>query len=144
MFFGSSDAPKSAKGKAYTIRFAKPGWYYQVNNKSDYIFENAGGQVLLANSFCDEFQTEPLERLAEKTFIGVNNFKASHKEYTIFNKREAYQLEGSGKVDGVKVFLKLLNTRRDHCYYDFLFISPEKEKIRPEDFSDFLKTVVFP
>lgn len=144
IFFGSPEKPKSAKGKAYTIRFAKPGWAYQINNKSDYVFEKSNGQVLLANSFCEEFQTEPLERLAEKTFVGVKNFKATHKEYTTFQNREAYKLDGVGSVDGVDVYLKIVNTRRDHCYYDFLFISPKKEKVNPEDFTDFLKTVVFP
>lgn len=144
IFFGSSEGPKSAKGKLYTISFSKPGWSYKINNKSDYIFENKDGQILLSNSFCEEFQSEPLDRLAKKTFTGLKNFKQTINEYTTFHNREAYSLEGSGVIDGVKVNLKLLNTRRDNCYYDFVYISPATNKLKSEDFSDFLKTVIFP
>lgn len=144
LFVPTPKGPISAKGKLYTISYAKPGWSYKINNKSDYIFENTNGQILLSNSFCEEFQSEPLDRLALKTFNGLKNFKTSLSEYTTFHNRESYSLQGAGEIDGVKVNLKLLNTRRDNCYYDFVYISPATNKVETEAFSDFLKTVIFP
>lgn len=144
IFFGGKEAPKTAKGSLYTINFSEPDWVYQKNNRSDYIFENSqDGRIMLSNSFCDEFQEQPLENLAKKTFSTIKNFKSSISKYTTFQDREAYHLEGIGQVDGVVVGVRLLNTRRDNCYYDFLAITPEKAKEQHSSFVTFLKTVVF-
>lgn len=143
-FIKGNEGPKSAKGSSYSIHFSKPDWIYTKDKRSDYVFENSkDGRILLSNSFCDEFQEQPLKQLAHKTFKTVTNFKAVVKDYTTFQNREAYKLEGSGLVDGVKVGLRLLNTRRNNCYFDFLSINPEGSESQDEDFQDFLKTVVF-
>lgn len=144
IFFGSPEAPKSAKDSRYTITFALPGWEFQQDKRSDYVFKNkTDGRIILSNSFCEEFQEQPLEQLAKKTFRTINDFKSSKGTYTTFNDREAYRLEGSGFVDGVKVNLKLLNTRRDNCYFDFLAISPQGTESNEDAFAEFLKTVRF-
>lgn len=145
IFFGGNDGPKSAKGKVYSIQFSSPGWAFKKDHRSDYVFENQfNGHILLSNSFCEEFQDQPLDRLAKKTFRAVSGFKQMKGEYTTFHHREAYRLEGSGLVDGVKVALRMLNTRRDNCYFDFVSISPkESAKGKDLDFDQFLKTVVF-
>jgi hypothetical protein len=58
--------------------------------------------------------------------------------------REAYRLDGKGKVDGVPVGLQLLNTRRNNCYFDFVSIVPEKLiDSDVELFDRFLKSVEF-
>jgi hypothetical protein len=142
-FVGGKDAPRTAKGSLYSISFSMPYWEFKQDKRSDYVFENAkDGRILLSNSFCEEFQEGPLEHLASKTFDTVKDFKSSVSEYTTFQHREAYRLEGTGLVDGVKVGLRLLNTRRDNCYFDFLSITPENAK---EDaaFSNFLGSVTF-
>lgn len=144
IFFGSPEAPKTAKNSRYTITFARPHWEYQQDNRSDYVFKNVkDGRIILSNSFCEEFQEQPLEQLAKKTFRTIEDFKPAKGTYTAFNDREAYRLEGSGSVDGVKVNLQLLNTRRDNCYFDFLAISPQGTQPTDEAFADFLKTVRF-
>lgn len=138
------DAPKSAKGSLYSIPFKEAGWTHKKDKRSDYIFENdKDGRIILSNSFCEEFQDQPLEQLATKTFKTMKNFKPQFQKYTTFNNREAYVMEGSGVVDGVNVYLRLLNTRRDNCYFDFLAISPEGTDHSDKVFSDFLKAVVF-
>ncbi len=143
LFIGGKDEPKTAKGTRYSIPFNQSQWSYKEDNRSDYVFENNDGRILLSNSFCDEFQEQPLEQLATKIFKTVNNFKPKVSEYTTFQNREAYRIEGTGKVDGVLVNLRLLNTRRDNCYFDFLSINPEKTSETDNAFETFLNSVSF-
>lgn len=126
-FMLGNGAPPSAKGKQYKIQFAEADWkLLKKDERSDYVFENADGRILLSNSFCGEFQEQPLDYLASKTFKAVGDFKSEKGEWTTLHNREAYRLEGKGKVDGVPVGLRLLNTRRNNCYFDFVAITPEK------------------
>ena len=140
-----SETPESAKGKQYSIQFSAEDWVLKKDQRSDYVYENTrDGRIQLSNSFCDEFQDQPLDELAHKTFKAVGSFRAGDGKYTTFNDREAYRLEGIGKVDGVAVELHLLNTRRNNCYFDFVSITPVSLTTdRVEDFNAFLKSVVF-
>ncbi len=141
---GGKDAPKTAKGRLYSISFESPDWVYESDKRSDYVFENTKDErILLSNSFCEEFQDQPLKELATKTFKTVTDFKSTVSEYTTFENREAYRLEGAGFVNDVKVNLRLLNTRRENCYFDFVAITPEKAGENDSAFADFLQSVVF-
>ncbi len=115
------------------------------DERSDYIWENAvDGRILLSNSFCEEFQDQSLEALAKKTFETVDQFKSLKKAYVTFHHREAYRFEGSGIVDGMKVSLRLLNTRRNGCYFDFVAITPTSDPQKDDStFEEFLNAVVF-
>lgn len=143
--FFSTKAPESAKGSDYKINFSSNEWVKKNDDRSDYVFENKkDGRVLLSNSFCKEFQDEALEELAKKTFRGLGKFTKQTGDYTTFHNREAYRLEGQGSVDGVRVGLKILNTRRNNCYFDFVAISPlETSPQNSKDFDAFLNTVEF-
>lgn len=144
IFMGGKEAPKTAKGTRYKVTFDRTEWKFKKDKRSDFVFENlSDGRILLSNSFCEEFQEESLEHLANKTFKSVKNFRPNKAHYTTFNDREAYHISGSGLVDGVKVTLRLLNTRRDNCYFDFLSISPEGTEKDESDFNLFLKSVEF-
>lgn len=139
-----TEAPKTAKGSRYQVSFNKPEWKFKKDKRSDYVYENlSDGRILLSNSFCEEFQEQSLENLARKTFKSVKNFKANKSHYSAFNDREAYRISGTGLVDGVKVTLRLLNTRRNNCYFDFLSISPEGTDKDETIFNEFLKSVEF-
>lgn len=142
IFFGS-EAPRSAKDQHYQVKFKADQWDSKKDQRSDYVFENKkDGRIILSNSFCEEFQEEPLDRLAIKTFRTIDNFKVKKQDYTTFNNREAYRVTGSGEVDGVRVNLQLLNTRRNNCYFDFLAIDPEAATT-DNVFDDFLSSVEF-
>lgn len=144
LFFGGPEAPRTAKNSLYSVNFHQAGWTQKKDKRSDYVYENSDGRIILSNSFCDEFQESSLDHLAEKTFNTVTEFKKISGKYKTFHDREAYSMEGSGKVDGVKVKLHLLNTRRDHCYFDFLAISPEgSSTVSDSTFHQFLKSVKF-
>lgn len=143
IFFGSDPGPQSAKGKQYSVNFGKPQWIYRPDERSDYVFEHQDGRIMLSNSFCEEFQDQPLDQLARRTFNNISHYQSSLKEYTTFKHREAYRIEGAGEVDGVQVKLKLLNTRRNNCYFDFLAITPESIKEDDKSFEEFLDSVVF-
>lgn len=143
-FIGGKEAPKTAKGSLYSISFELKNWTVKKDKRSDYVYENLNdGRILLSNSFCDEYQEQPLEQLANKTFKTVKNFKSKVSEYTTLQNREAYRIEGNGLVDGVKVNLRLVNTRRDNCYFDFLGIVPENTTETDGAFDLFLKSVDF-
>lgn len=141
----SGEAPPSAKGKQYQVRFSSENWDEKSDKRSDYIFINkADGRILLSNSFCGEFQEQSLEELAAKTFRTVDAYKEGKGDYTIFHNREAYRHEGMGEVDGVRVSLKILNTRRNNCYFDFVAITPEMVKVKSDEaFDKFLESVKF-
>ena len=146
IFFGNKQ-PDSAKGSQYKINFNQENWIENKKNeeRSDYVWTNKeDGRILLSNSFCEEFQDQPLDELAHRTFKAVGSFKAGEGKFTTFNDREAYRLEGIGKVDGVAVELHLLNTRRNNCYFDFVSITPVSlTNDRVADFDKFLSSVVF-
>jgi hypothetical protein len=144
LFMSGKDSPKTAKGKYYSVHFGQPYWVFKKDERSDYVFENSqDGRILLSNSFCEEYQDQPLDVLASKTFKTIKSFRVKESRYTTFRDREAYRVQGSGLVDGVSVNLTLLNTRRDNCYFDFLAITPSKAMDQKPIFDDFLKTVVF-
>lgn len=143
-FIRGKDAPKTAKGSRYTISYEQKDWKSKEDKRSDYVYENINdGRILLSNSFCDEFQEQPLEQLASKTFKTIDKFKINKGNYTTFHDREAYRVEGTGMVDGVQVGLRLLNTRRDNCYFDFLAISPAGTETDDASFNSFMKAVIF-
>lgn len=146
IFFGNKQ-PDSAKGKQYKINFQQDQWIENKKNeeRSDYVWTNKeDGRILLSNSFCEEFQDQPLDVLAKRTFNIVDDFKVEKKDYMTLENREAYRLEGKGKVDGVPVGLILVNTRRNNCYFDFVAITPLKSaKSEHADFEKFLKSVSF-
>ena len=141
----SGEAPPSAKGKQYQIRFQTKNWDERADKRSDYVFINKDdGRILLSNSFCNEFQEQSLEELAAKTFRTVDAYREGKGGYTTFHNREAYRHEGTGEVDGVKVSLKILNTRRNNCYFDFVAITPEMVKDKTDKaFDQFLESVKF-
>ena len=127
LFTGLKDSPKTAKGTHYSISFKKTDWINKNDQRSDYVFENEkDGRILLSNSFCDEFQEQKLDRLAKKIFDNIKDFKLKKSQYITFKDREAFKGEGDGFVDGVKVHLILMNTRRNNCYFDFISITPSK------------------
>ena len=139
------DQPKSAKGDEYKVHFNSPNWTLKTEDRSDYVWVNKlDGRILLSNSFCEEFQDQPLDTLATKTFNTVDELKVEKKDFTTFKNREAYRIEGRGKVDGVPVGLILLNTRRSNCYFDFVSITPLDSAHEVQiDFDKFLDSVEF-
>jgi len=138
---------ETAKGSLYEIDFKEENWEEnrKVEERSDYVWRNVkDGRILLSNSFCNEFQEQGLDVLALKTFKIVDKLEIQLKKFTTFEDHEAYLLEGTGSVDGVPVGLKLLNTRRSNCYFDFVSITPlNSSRSLTSEFEKFLKAVKF-
>lgn len=124
LFVPSSD-PRATKDKDLTVQFEMNGWAATDPRESDLAWvQQQSGDVMVVNSFCGEFQSLPLETLALKTFKDYPDFKPLGKNTLDWHGREAFEMEAEANVDGVKVLLHLRNYRRDHCYYDFVLISP--------------------
>lgn len=144
-FMMGSKNPESAKNSEYKVKFQSENWKEIKEDRSDYVWENVkDGRILLSNSFCKEFQDQPLHILATKTFNTVDDLKIEKKGYKTFHDREAYEVAGRGTVDGVPVGLILLNTRRNNCYFDFVSITPlESADEKHKEFEAFLNSVEF-
>ena len=124
LFLPSND-PRATKDKNLHVNFEMNGWAKTDPRESDMAWaQQQSGDVLMVNSFCGEFQSLPLETLAVKTFKDYPDFKPLGKNTLDWQGREAFEMEAEANVDGVKVLLHLRNYRRDHCYYDFVLISP--------------------
>ncbi len=124
LFIPSND-PRATKDKDLKVAFEMNGWAVTDPRESDLAWvQQQSGDVMLVNSFCGEFQSLPLETLALKTFKDYPEFKPLGKNTLEWHEREAFEMEAEALVDGVKVLLHIRNYRRDHCYYDFVLISP--------------------
>jgi hypothetical protein len=135
----------SAKNIHYKVTFQVEGWQLLKDGQSDYAWMNKDdGRVLISNSFCNEYQNQSLNNLALKTINSLSDGKLTQEKKITFHEREALEVEGEGKVDGVGVHLKLLNTRRNNCYFDFIAITPISVGTKgSEDFKIFLQSVEF-
>jgi hypothetical protein len=124
VFMPSAD-PRATKDKDLRVSFEMSGWAATDPRESDLAWaQQQSGDVMVVNSFCGEFQSLPLETLAVKTFKDYPDFRPLGKNTLEWHGREAFEMEAEANVDGVKVLLHLRNYRRDHCYYDFVLISP--------------------
>ncbi len=144
-FIDNDKDNNSAKNIHYKVTFELKGWQPLKDGQSDYAWMNQDdGRVLISNSFCNEYQNQSLNNLALKTINSLSEGKLMRERIVTFYDREALEVEGQGKVDGVGVHLKMLNTRRHNCYFDFIAITPIAVGTKgPEDFKIFLQSVEF-
>lgn len=144
-FIDNDKEVSSAKNIHYKVSFKLEGWQELKDDQSDYGWMNQDdGRILISNSFCNEFQNQSLSLLALKTINSMSEGKLTQEKKISFHNREALEVEGQGKVDGVGVNLKVLNTRRNNCYFDFIAITPLSVGTKgSEDFKIFLESVEF-
>ena len=115
----------NAKGYGYRLNYKSADWTEVKQKQSDFVFQNKDGSTLVINSFCGAFQDESLKHLAEKTFNGLESVKNKVEKDLMISNREAHMIEAIGGLDGVNVNIKVINMRRNNCYYDFLRITPQ-------------------
>jgi hypothetical protein len=115
------------KDKNLHIVFPNDDWGLIDARTSDHAWSHKKrGDVIVLNSFCGEFQSLPLESLALKTFQSYPGFLPLGKRTIEWFEREAFEMEAEAQVDGVKVLIYMRNYRRNHCYYDFVLITPRQ------------------
>lgn len=132
-FFLPSTKTKNAKA-SYQMKFVPNGWSEHKTDRADYYFQGPHGASLIAQSFCNEFQNDDLKKLAANTFRSLDSsIIKQQKSFTLKN-REALETRGEASMDGVKVNLALINTRRNNCYYDFFEILPLQQKSMIDEF----------
>ena len=121
--------PKTKNAKAsYQLRHVPGGWREHKTEQADYHFQGPGGASLITQSFCHEFQNEDLQQLASQTFYSLDKPQITQQQLFDLNNRQALRTSGEAAIDGVRVQLNLINTRRNNCYYDFLEILPLHQK----------------
>jgi hypothetical protein len=125
-FFTASDKSISAKD-SYILSPLAPSWRQEASLKADYLFSGPAGASLIVQSFCHEFQSSSLKNLAQETFNSLDQAQVTKQNEFILQGRSALRTQGIGQLDGVKVHLTLINTKRNNCYYDFLEILPHAQ-----------------
>lgn len=121
----TADKPLNAK-KSYQPKKIPSQWELKENKNVDYILHGPQGSSILMQSFCNEFQGSPLNSLADKTFNSLDKSKITTRTEFILQERAALKTTGEAYIDGKQIYLTLINTKRNHCYYDFLEILPLK------------------
>jgi len=143
-FLDGDQEMRSAKGHYYNVSFNSLAWKKLKDPQSDFAWLNKkDGRILLSNSFCHHLENESLSDLGRKSIQAINDGKLVSEKKIIFQKTPAVEIEGQGIVDGVKINLKLLNTRRGPCYFDFISIDPQGLPTQNDDFNSFLNSVEF-
>lgn len=123
-FFASSDISISAKD-SYSLPPLSSSWQRQSSADVDHLFLGPAGASLLIMSFCHEFQAPSLESLAQGTFASLDQARITEQKSFMLQERAALRTQGIGQLDGVPVYLTLVNSKRNNCYYDFLEILPQ-------------------
>lgn len=81
--------------------------------------------------------------MAEKTFNGLDSIKNIQEKSMTISNREAYSMQADGVLDGVTVNIKIINMRRNNCYFDFVRITPSGIKLIDNQPEDFINQVEF-
>lgn len=135
-------ADKAVKAKdTYTVPALPPQWKSRSPQDGDYMLTGPLGASLFIQSFCGEFQGESLPILARKTFKSLDQSKILEQKEFILSGRSALKSSGEALVDGVRIRLHLINTKRNNCYYDFLEILPMPQS--PSMMDQFIRAVKF-
>jgi hypothetical protein len=143
-FLDGDQEMRSAKGHYYNVSFNSNAWKKLEDPQSDYAWLNkTDGRILLSNSFCHHPENLTLSELGRKSIQSINDGKVVSETNIIFHQSPAVEIVGQGIVDGVKINLKLLNTRRGYCYFDFISIDPQDLPPQDEIFNTFLNSVEF-
>lgn len=130
---------------SYKINFIHDNWQEIPPEDSDRAFlNNTNGNIILANSFCDKYQETSLPTLAKRALTDISKQNILEEKHFTFKERDAYLVYMQGRIDGVAMYLQLVNYRRDNCYYDFLYISQYQIKSNHEKiFNIFLDSIEF-
>ncbi len=139
-FFSSTPQSQSAKD-SYTLPSPPKSWKANHTQQADYVFYGPKGSSLLIQSFCKEFQSPTLKNLAHGTFNSLDRAKITEQVEFNLQDRKALRSQGEAFLDGVKIHLTLVNTKRNNCYYDFLEVLPKTKSQSIID--DLLKGITF-
>lgn len=134
--------PEGESNKSYNIQFKSHGWEEINPDSSDFAFANKSSKsTILAQSYCKKYQASSLEVLSNNILNGINNLQTLEKKEVFTFGRQGIQSVASGFIDGVKVYLEMVNIQKDSCLYDFILISTSLENLKKDhnDFETFLK-----
>lgn len=136
----TADKSPSAKN-SYQFSHLPADWKQKQDSNYDYLFYGPQGSSLMIQSFCNEFQSPSLESLARTTFHSLEPSHITEQKEFILQDRAALISKGVASVDGVKVYLTLINSKRNNCYYDFLEVITHSNS--PTIMNQFLKGLTF-
>ncbi len=105
----------------YGVGDPGPGWVIQKSGEyGDLMLRNEEtGAYLSANSTCNRYEDSPLRRLAENLLWGLTEQNRLRESVIPFAGREAFEMELTGKLDGVPIQLYVLVLKKDRCIFDF-------------------------
>jgi len=109
------------------------------------LYQDKRGALLSVSSICDRYEEAKLETLARSALSPIVAFKDKNVTTFQLDGREAFQIFGEGKVDGVPVQIDFVAWRKDDCLFDFsVQASPTLNAQSRTDFLNMLKKFRYP
>lgn len=95
-------------------------WTKQVPAEGvEILYADKAGSSISVSSICERYEEATLETLARSALSPIENFKEIETNAFQVDGREAFQIFGNGKVDGVPVQIDFIAWRKDDCLFDF-------------------------
>lgn len=115
----------SKKGASYRVGDLPPVWARAQVPQNDLAWYTPGtGHALSVNASCDQREDASLEILTRHLLSGFTERQEVSHELQVLDAREALRSHYQAKMDGVPVELLLVVLKKDHCVYDFTYVSP--------------------
>lgn len=109
------------------------------------LYQDKKGALLSVSSICGRYEETSLETLARSALTPIAAFKDKNTATFQLDGREAFQIYGEGKVDGVAVQIDFVAWRKDDCLFDFsVQASPTLHTQSRADFLNMLKKFRYP
>ncbi|MEZ4815607.1 MAG: hypothetical protein R3A80_10445 [Bdellovibrionota bacterium] len=135
---------KSASG--YFFPPPEAGWTQLAPQEgAEVLYQNKNGALLSVSSICERYEESSLESLARSALTPIKHFKDKDAGRFQLDGREAFQVYGAGKVDGVEVEIDFVAWRKDECLFDFsVQASPSLNSSTRASFLKMLKKFRYP
>ena len=105
---------------AYFFPEAKSPWVQSPPSEGvEILYVDKSGASISVSSICERYEEASLETLARSALSPITHFKEIETGELQLDGREAFQVFGSGKVDGVPVQIDFVAWRKDDCLFDF-------------------------
>ncbi len=98
-------------------------WHRIGLSGSDLAFRDDSGGAILANALCEGIKDVSLDVLTNQALIGLEAIQERGRELITLDGRAALKTRLSATLDGVRVELELVVTKKDGCTYDFELVA---------------------
>lgn len=130
----------------YTFPEPMKGWTKLIPTDGvEVLYQEKSGALLSVSSLCGRYEEAKLEALARSALSPLEKFKEIEMRDFELDGRQALQIYGEGRVDGVLAQIDFVVWRKNDCIFDFsLQASPKLTSKVRTDFLAMLKKFRYP